>query len=174
MDAGRIDDPAQWFFDAVVEPTAHEAITALNDMRRGCLACLALSAMGEHFIHARRQMAQSIIQQHLPEQVPPRFPDKLGDYERTAFWKALAARCWDYGVVRDVANATKHVTPSGDKVGFDDVRNTRLGFGVSKFSWPFASEAILVDTGSGGPFMLSQLVHASLAMWREIMSESAA
>jgi len=46
-------DDAMIFFREVVEPTVAEFVERPDDRRRGCLACLCLASMADHYFHAR-------------------------------------------------------------------------------------------------------------------------
>jgi hypothetical protein len=87
-------DRAVWFYQEVVEPTVAEFLGKRDDIRLGCLACIALSSMVEHYFHARRQ--------------------EFGSQNAQDFRRTLAAYS-AFEIVFDVANATKHVVPARNR-----------------------------------------------------------
>ena len=96
------DDAARSFFREIVEPTVVEFLEQPADRRRGCLACLCLSSMSDHYFHARPKSVDGCAN-------PNAFRVKLGDTN------------WAVKQVFGVANATKHVKRRTGRVGYEDV-----------------------------------------------------
>ena len=139
-------DDALLFFREMVEPTVTEFMADRADKRRGCLACLALAGMAEHFFHAR--------------------PD-LSAIGRASFKARLRSENWAVGAIADVANATKHVVGAKDrgKWGYNDLQSMEMGqCGVLRCGWPINGEEVLV--GPEHEWRLSQLIECAIDFWR--------
>ena len=91
MTTDHAADPALAFFREVVEPTVMEFLADPADKRRGCLACLAVAGMTEHYFHARPALAAG------GEAALKKLKGALRDENKILGW------------IADVANATKHV-----------------------------------------------------------------
>ncbi|MBV8775240.1 MAG: hypothetical protein JO166_23340 [Deltaproteobacteria bacterium] len=116
-------DPGRWFFENVVEPTVKQFREKPDDMRLGCLACIVLSSMVEHYYHAHRQ--------------------EFGTQTAQTFRRSLA-KLPLAEIVFDVANATKHVVADRKRpYGFRSVESMELDADTYK---PHENEAP-VDLG---------------------------
>lgn len=147
-------DPALLYFREIVEPTVAEFMENRADKRRGCLACLALASMTEHYFRARPEHTAA----------GQRACDAL-----SAFKGKVRAENKALGWIADVANATKHVVrygkPDALKIGYGDVRTEEMGrAGVLRAGWPIAGEEVLV--GADREWRLSVLIEAAMKFWR--------
>jgi len=145
-DSPQPADDALLFFREVVEPTVAEFMTDRANKRRGCLACLALASMTEHYFHARPELAS------------------IGKAE---FKAKVRNENWAVGAIADVANATKHVL--GDmqrgKWGYDDVNTHQLSaFGILRAGWPLGGHEVLI--GPDRAWRLSTLLDAAMTFWQ--------
>jgi hypothetical protein len=149
------DDRALWFFQEVVEPTVEGFLREPESMRLGCLACMALDSMVEHYFHAR------------PIEGGASAPERL---------RAALSVNWAFKQVSAVANATKHVKPDRrrDRIGFEAVETRRIDFSTARFGWPISGDQVMVDVAPSGPWPLSQLVTAAQEMWRVKLDLAAA
>jgi len=153
----REPDPATWFFQEVVEPTATEFLNKPDNIRLGCLACIALSSMVEHYYHGRRH----------------EFGDQSAQDSRRSLATLESAE-----IVFDVANATKHVVADRKRrYGFKAVERMELDddtyqsdeseagidFGDLKFT---IGSHVMVPTGDDLHCLLSAQVEAVCEMWR--------
>lgn len=149
-------DAATWFYREVVEPTVIEFLGKPDDIRLGCLACIALSSMVEHYYHARRQ--------------------ELGGQNAQDFRRSLAELS-AAEIVFDVANATKHVVadrkrPYGfkavEKIELNDAsyksneNESSIDFGDLEF--PIGSQ-VMVPAGNDLICVLAAQVEAVHEMW---------
>lgn len=143
-------DPALAFFREVVEPTVAEFLADPADKRRGCLACLAIAGMTEHFLHARPDLARG------------------GDAALMGLKGALCRENAAIGWIADVANATKHVlrpAARGNRVGYGDVEPVVTSrFGVMRMGWPLGGEEVVV--GPEREWLLRELVEEAMRFWR--------
>lgn len=143
-----LDDPALLFLQEMVEPTVLEFLAAPDDKRRGCLACLVLSSMTEHYFHARPALAGAGL---------------------AAFKAAIRKDNQAVGWIADVANATKHVRRHGrqgtSRLGYGDVRSEEMGqCDMIQADWPIEGEEVLV--GPDWDWRLSDLIEATMAFWQ--------
>jgi hypothetical protein len=139
-------DDAMLFFREVVEPTVAEFMTDRSNKRRGCLACLAVASMTEHYFHARSELAS------------------LGKAE---FKAKVRKEDWAVGAIADVANATKHVLGHSHrgKWGYDDVSTHQLNtVGTMRAGWPVGGREVLI--GSDRAWRLSILLNAAVTFWQ--------
>ena len=145
MLTSKID--AQLFFHEIVEPTVAEFMAARSDKRRGCLACLVLASMMEHYSHefasdteqARKEM-------------------------KLAFCNENKALRW----ISDVADATRHVVrhPRFKAISFNDIQTMEMGqCGVMRCGWPIRGEEVLV--GPKHEWRLSDLLECATDFWRQ-------
>lgn len=137
-------DDALRFFAEMVELTVVDFLANPHDKRLGCLACLTLASMTEHFYEATIAGA---------------------GLSKSDFKGAIRAECPPMGWVADVANATKHVHGFSDRIGFDAINSTEMDtLGVARFGWPFGGTEVLV--GEAMEWRLSTLVTEALSFWR--------
>jgi hypothetical protein len=146
----------------VVGPTVAEFLSKPNDIRLGCLACIALSSMVEHYFHARRQ---ELIGQNAQD-----------------LRRSLASNS-AVEIVFDVANAAKHVVPARKREMDFKAASTVLNleedtykhnpdepeidFGDLKhYSGPY----VMVDVGKGLYCILEAQVKSANQMWGEKLS----
>ena len=136
------NDAALLFFRDMVEPTVAEFMADRTDKRRGCLACLMVASLTEHYFQAR--------------------PD-LATMSRENLKGSLRKESRAVGTIADVANATKHVLgdhPRG-KVGYEDVDSQQLNVaGIMQAGWPLGREVLV------GPDRLSDLLERAMYFWR--------
>lgn len=141
------NDDALQFFREVVEPTVAEFMADRANKRLGCLACLALASMTEHYAHAR-----------------------LGGTEQACetFKRASRKENKAVGWIADVANATRHVARSvkHGAMGFRDIQAMEMGqCGVMRCGWPMWDEEIIV--GTEHQWILSELIECAMGFWRQ-------
>lgn len=146
-DSLQTEDDALLFFREIVEPTVAEFMDALSDKRRGCLACLAVASLTEHFFHARPDLAA------------------LG---RATFKANIRKENWAVGAVADLANATKHVLggEGRSKWGYDDISTHQLNdCGILRAGWPLGGHEVLV--GPDHAWRLGELIECAMTFWRQ-------
>jgi hypothetical protein len=155
---GEEPDRAIWFYREVVEPTVVGFLSKPDDIRLGCLACIALSSMVEHYFHARRQEFQG--------QNAQEFRRSLGSDSAVE-------------IVFDVANATKHVVTGRKRdMDFNAVSTMELDEDTYKsdkspddpeidfgdLELPKGSH-VMVPVGNGLYCLLAGQVEAANEMW---------
>ena len=143
----QTEDDALLFFREIVEPTVAEFMATRSDKRRGCLACLALASLTEHFFHARPDLVV------------------VGSAE---FKARIRKENWAVGAIADVANATRHVL--GDKRrgkwGYGDVSTHQLNAcGIMRAGWPLGGQEVLV--GPDCAWRLPELIECTMTFWRQ-------
>lgn len=116
-------DPAVEFYRQIVEPTVAQFLTQPDDARLGCLACLVLASMADHYFHAREK--------------PLEGHDEVG-----RFRFALGEARWPYRQVLAVANATKHVLPYRDRLGFRQIGIDDIHAGNLRCDWPISGRFV--------------------------------
>lgn len=146
--ANNTIDPALAFFHEMVEPTVEEFLANPQDKRRGCLACLVLSSMADHYYQSRPAPVDGHTDVHF-------------------FRRSLGTATWAFGQVLGVANATKHVLRRKGRVGFEDVTVQEIQLGLFQCGWPMNGEETMVETRPGDIWLLSQLVEAATDVWRQ-------
>lgn len=147
-----LETDAHRFFREMVEPTVAEFMVDPSSKRRGCLACLVLASMTEHYIHA--------------------FSDGT-EQTRKNMTKVFRDENKPLGLIADVANATKHVERSSkyDAIGFGDIQTMEMGqCGVSRCGWPSSGEEVLI--GPEHEWRLSDLIGCAMEFWRSRLSEA--
>ena len=152
-------DAAVWFYRTVVEPTVAEFLSKPDDIRLGCLACIALSSMVEHYFHARRQELQG---------------QNAQDLRRSLASKSAVE------IVFDVANAAKHVVPARkreidfkaastilnldeDTYKYENPDDPKIDFEDLKL---YMGSYVMVDVGKGLYCILEAQVKSANQMWR--------
>jgi hypothetical protein len=136
-----MDSPAAAieFYQSVVEPTVAEFFARPSDERLACLACLCLSALAEHYVHATAEAsgAKSIVK---------------------ALRLSSRSDNWAVGQVNDIANATKHVIRSGPGIGYRDVGAQEITVGNLRCGWPINGVQVMVETSPGTLWLVRNLV----------------
>jgi len=145
---GQSVDDALAFFREMVEPTVTEFLERSDDRRRGCLACLCLASMADHYFHARPEAREGC--RRVDE-----FRCKVG----TANWAVKQ--------VIDLANAIKHFERKPKRVGYQDVSAQKITCGNLRCGWPISGIQVMVEVEGGELWLLSHLVKAALAFWRD-------
>ena len=146
MDPQTHDNAAE-FFHEFVEPTVAEFLAHPSDRRLGCLACLCLASMADHYFHARPKP----IDGHTD---PNRFRATIGDSN------------WAAGQVIGVANATKHVLRLSGRVGYDDISSQDITCDNLQCDWPINGTVVIIDVGNDDQWLLSTLVEEAIKYWR--------
>ena len=134
------------FFREIVEPTVAEFMADPSDKRRGCLACLVLASLTEHYTHTFADAS---------EQDRPDTKRSLRQGNKAVDW------------IAQVANATRHVKPDRKPkgIGFSDIQAMDMGqCGVMRCGWPMGGEEVLV--GSEHEWRLSDLLECAMDFWR--------
>jgi hypothetical protein len=140
---------AHAFFTDVVAPTVAEFLAAPGDLRRGCLAVMALAHMADHAFHA-----------------VARARPFRNDLE--AFKARLASDSPCVGFMFEIANATKHVVRDSEgKTGFADLVVSNARFGLTPFGGRFGGPYVYVPAGGGTRWELDALVAEAADFWRE-------
>jgi hypothetical protein len=141
-------DDALTFLREMVEPTVAEFLERPDDRRRGCLACLCLASMADHYFHAR-----------------PGSRDGCDNAD--AFRRYVGGLNGAVKQVIGVANATKHVERRRGRVGYQDVSAQQINLGNMRCGWPFTGTQVMVEVEDGYVWLLSDLVEAAVAFWRD-------
>jgi hypothetical protein len=139
-------DDAVAFFQEIVEPTVAEFLEMPADRRLGCLACLCLASMADHYFHA------------LPESC-------VGSANADIFRQKVANANWAVGQVIGVANATKHFQRRPGRVGYKDVSAQQITLGNLRAGWPISGAAVMVEVADGNVWLLTQLVETAMTFW---------
>ena len=140
------DDDALLFFHEMVEPTVDEFMKDHGNRRRGCLACLVIASMTEHYFHARLDPMLERVED---------FKSAISSENRAVEW------------ITDVANGTKHVVRKKklNKIGYADVQRKETGLvGILRAGWPIGGEEVLV--GRNHEWRLSNLIETAMTFWR--------
>ena len=140
------EDDALLFFNEVVEPTVKEFMADRANKRLGCLACLALASMTEHYFHARLDHAYG---------------------KKNEFKGAIRKENRAVGWIADAANATRHVLRPDESsgIGYGDMQRLEIGLvGVLRAGWPIGGEEVLV--GREHEWRLSTLIEDALSFWQ--------
>jgi len=153
VESNPSETDAHRFFREIVEPTVAEFMATPSDKRRGCLACLVLASMTEHYIHTFVD-ASEVTRRKM----------------KSAFHEENKAVRW----VADVANATRHVERLSkfNAIGFSDIQTINMGqCGVMRCGWPIGSrEEVLV--GSAHEWRLSDLLECTMEFWRQKLANA--
>ena len=143
---------AHRFFREIVEPTVGEFMVDPSDKRRGCLACLVLASLTEHYTLTFAGASK-----------------KEREDMKLAFYNENKAVQW----VADVANATRHVKrdPKFKKIGFSDIQTMNMGqCDVLRCGWPIDGEEVLV--GSEHEWRLADLLEWAMDFWRQKLASA--
>lgn len=147
MSSTERPDPAVSFFHEIVAPTVADFLRAPESRRLGCLACLALASMADHFFHARSVPVE-------------------GHTNADAFRRSLGAQHWGVGVVIGVANAAKHVVRRPGRVGYEDVQAQEITFGNLRCGWPINGREVMIEVEPDNLWLLSTLTEAAMDFWK--------
>jgi hypothetical protein len=137
---------AATFFAEMVLPSVAEFLRERADKRRGCLACLALASMSDHFFRT---------------QGTPVAPHRDADSCR----RSHAAVNWSVGTIIGIANATKHALRKPGRVGFGDVFADDIAWGNLRCGWPINSREVMVQVAPDNLWLLSDLVGEAARYW---------
>lgn len=147
-------DPAVAFYRQIVEPTVVQFLTQPSDARLGCLACLVLASMADHYFHAREK--------------PVEGHDEVG-----RFRFALGETHFPYRQILSVANATKHVLPSRGRLGFEQIEPDDIHVGNLRCGWPINGRYVMITVRADEQWPLHRLVALARDMWVEKLGLSA-
>lgn len=138
------------FYLTVVAPTVADFLAHPHDHRLACLACLCLSALPDHYIHAKPEYKS----------------------ERRKAVKAISAlressreENWTVGQVNDIANAIKHVIRLDTRVGYQDVDAKDIRVGNLRCGWPINGTHVMVEVKPDEEWLVSDLVAAANEWW---------
>lgn len=139
------------YHSLIVAPTVAEFLSDTKDLRRGMLAAMVLFHMADCVAAAGRDAAEAskaLKQLHLE----------------------LAAQCPDFSLLRDVANAAKHVTlhaRNGRQVHHVNQVSRRPGFFDAPMGFGYFAEAICVEVklDDGTTRTLEEVVRSVSRMW---------
>lgn len=151
MNGPEVADPAASFFREIVAPTVADFLSTPDSRRLGCLACLALASMADHYFHARTAPVE-------------------GHNNPDEFRRSLGAQHWGAGVVIGVANATKHVVRRPGRAGYEDVQTQSITMGNLRAGWPMNGRMVMVEVEPGNIWLLRDLVRASFDFWQKKLS----
>jgi hypothetical protein len=144
-------DCALAFFREMVEPAVADFLARPDDRRFGCTACLYLSAMSDHYFHARPQLAGS-------------------HKDADTFRRGLGKSSWILGQIIGIANATKHVLSSKSRIGYESVSIQDIQCGNARCGWPIGGTYVMVESIGGELWLLCDLVEAAAEIWRDRLS----
>jgi hypothetical protein len=109
-----------WFLNTVVRPTVDDFLLHRDCVRRGVLAALAISSLADHIAVVVSERSGVLGLHPAGATLPKKEGKKVRD-EIAAFRGGLAQRCYDFALVRDVADATKHARLDRDDAQIRDV-----------------------------------------------------
>ncbi|NYE28593.1 hypothetical protein HDE78_001549 [Rhodanobacter sp. K2T2] len=154
---------ASMFLAHTVEPTVAEFEKAPYDIRRGRLAAIVLYHMADHFAldgFANRER-------------------KLMDQEIANVRTGVQAKCPDFAIIRDVADASKHAKlASSIKVPRQLSSAEQLSATPGVFQAPFGygvfgeAAEVIVTLDDGTTLSLLSAVRTVLATWRSMLCPS--
>lgn len=160
--AAQPENAAVAFFHEMVEPTVAEFIAAPDDRRLGCLACLVLSSLADHYFHAFE--APKLI-----DVSPKKLRAAVGEFRSIA-----ATENWSVNQIHDVANAAKHFAKVGDRVTLDNLEADEIGqCGVGRCGWPLNGRYVILEVAPNNTWLLSDLVEEAVRYWRSRLFPSA-
>ncbi|MFG1346117.1 hypothetical protein V5F59_14580 [Xanthobacter autotrophicus DSM 431] len=136
------------FYQQIVEPTVTEFFADPSDKRLACLACLCLSALAEHYVHATAEASET---------------------KSSVKELRLSSRRenWAVGQVNDIANATKHVIRSGPGIRYEDLGTQEVEVGNLRCGWPINGVEVMVETSPDGTlWLVTELVESANEWWR--------
>lgn len=153
LDALSEGDGAIEFFREIVEPTVAEFLNRSDDRRLGCLACLCLASMSDHYFCAR-----------------PRLRDECAD--ANVFRRKIGQSHWAVRQVIGIANATKHVQRLPGRVGYQDISRQSITCSNLSAGWPISGNQVMIEVEGGDLWLLADLVEAALEFWRDRLAEA--
>lgn len=153
MDAADHQDAAATFFHEIVSPTVEDFLRNRGNRRLGCLACLTLASMAEHYFHARLSQ--------------PGLPSKDPEGPARAYIKTLRQQFPGIGLVMDVANATKHVSLTRKPIAFSHIRSEEITTENMNTEMPTDGWEVMVRLNEGQPSSLPWLVEGIWLWWAE-------
>jgi hypothetical protein len=139
---------AATFFAEMVLPSIAEFLKDRADKRRGCIACLVLASMSDHYFHTPGAAV-----------APHRDAD--------SYRRSHAAVNWSVGTIIGIANATKHVLRKPGRVGFGDVFADDIDCGNLRCGWPINGREVMVEVAPDNLWLLSDLVEEAARYWAE-------
>lgn len=92
-----VPDAVDEFMDDIVIPTVKDYLGELDNIRRGKLAAIAFASLGDYFVHFRPNLCGTAVQSAKRREKVNTHLDE---------W---SQQCRSFGLVRDIADATKHV-----------------------------------------------------------------
>lgn len=144
---------ANEYFDNVVSPDFRDYVNDLGSLRK------AFQCAGSLF--------------HMHDWVYREFFAEIPDCkDEKAFSKKLAEQCSSFAIVRDIANASKHMILNSEKMRkVRSVSALSIGWVEGGFIGPFdGSLRVLVQTDSGYE-VFGELAHDVLSMWLDMLRE---
>lgn len=143
------------FYQQVVEPTVAEFLSHPSDKRLACLACLCISALAEHYVHATSENSEAKL-----------------------VIKALRLSSrkdnWAVGQVHDIANATKHFSRSASGIGYGDLDAQEIVVGNLCCGWPINGVEVMVETSPGRWWLVADLVESANEWWKRKLTPAEA
>lgn len=139
---------ASSFFNEMVEPTVSEFLKNRDNKRLGCLACLMLASMSDHYFYS----AGADLGQHR---------------DADSYRRSHVEKNWAVGAVIGVANATKHLLSKPGRVGFDDVYTDDISCENFRCGWPIIGRQVMLEAGPDRIWLLSDLVECATEYWAE-------
>ena len=151
---------AHTFFDTHVRPSVESWQKHPIDIRLAMQAAIALNQMADHFWHAYGTVDPGRV---------------FGAATSAAFYKELAARNLHFALLRDVAEAHKHVKldrPGRSLTGAEQTSVGTTGYGGAGFGtapWD-GGPSIVIELDDGGKEHLSMLVDQVVLLWHSMLS----
>ncbi len=150
------------FFNWVVKPTVSEFLSSPQDIRRGRLAAIVLNHMADY-------LALNGYEGHKRSEM-----DRLVKAVR----EKLTARCPDFSLIRDIADATKHAKLSTPEKGppRDMTSSQQITGSPGIFQAPFgesvfAEAAVVFATLNDGTVKpVEPAIHSVLAALEELLA----
>ena len=151
---------AHTFFDTHVLPSVESWQKHPIDIRLAMQAAIALNQMADHFWHAYRTVDPGRV---------------FGAESAAAFRKELATRNLHFALLRDVAEAHKHVKldrPGRSLTGAEQTSVGATGFGEAGFgTGPWGGgPSVVIELDDGGKEHLSMLVDQVVRLWSSMLT----
>ncbi len=156
----RLSTPAHSFFKTHVKPNLDAWSTQPTDVRLAMNAVLSLYHLADHFWHAYSSSDPSRV---------------LGTKSASEFRGQLAKRDTNFAILRDVAEAHKHMKldrPSRKLTKTDQTAPGYTGFGETAFgAGPFGGgPSIVVELDDGSKYHLSYITKQVKQAWDTMLA----
>jgi len=151
---------AQTFFDIHVLPSVESWRKHPFDIRLAMQTAVALNQMADYFWHSYQTINPDLVF----------FAENAG-----AFRKELAKKNLCFELIRDVAEAHKHVTLNRPGRSLTDARQTAVGatgFGEARFNegpWG-GGQSIVIELDDGSKAHLTMLIDQVVHLWGSMLT----